>query len=113
MRGENRSSQGKISQSREEDQDTRNAGRRISQSFPFLHLIVYFFLYIFIAECSLPPKIKTTIVILQVLVQCATKELGGITSVMNLTSTDCTLVDHTHPLLMVSAGTLSEVHIIP
>ena len=47
MRGENRSSQGKISQSREEDQDTRNAGRRLSQSIPLLHLIVFFFFYIY------------------------------------------------------------------
>ena len=103
---------GKISEQRR--------GPRYSQRWKAIkpvHLLFtincFLLFYIFIAECSLPPKIKTTILILHVLVQWSSKELGGITLVIHPISTDSTLVDHTYLMLMVSSGTLSEVNIIP
>ena len=53
----------------------------------------------FTVKCSFPPKIRTTIFGV-VLVLRSTRALGGIASVIHPTSTDSILADHTRLKLM-------------
>ena len=85
---------------------------RANPSFWYKCAFCFPFCY-FIVECSFPPKIRTTIVGVAVLVQWSSKALGGIKIVINPISTDSTLVDHIKLLLMGSTGKHLEVIIIP
>ena len=69
-------------------------------------------LLFFVAVCSFPPKIKIMISKLT-LVQNFTKARGGIEDAITQISTDSTLAEHIHLLLMGSTGSSSEVIITP
>ena len=73
-----------------------------------------FSFYYFTVERGFPPKIKTTIFGVVLVLTC-TKALGGITVVMHPISTDRILVDHIcmKLSLMGSTGTPLEVNSIP
>ena len=67
----------------------------------------------FTVQCSFPPKIRTSIFGVTVLVQWSSRALGGIKIVMNPISTDSILVDLIRLTPMGSTGGHLEVIIIP
>ena len=66
----------------------------------------------FTVKCSFPPKIRTTIFGVFLVLR-STKALGGIITVIILISTDSILVDDTSLMLMGSTGWHLEVIVIP
>ena len=70
------------------------------------------FSYFILVVCSFPLKIKIMISTIN-LVQNFTKALGGIKDAITQISTDSTLAEHIHLLLMGSTGSSSEVIITP